>query len=1220
MFAYYRTSSYSTVINQVLRGSITSADPSDLVLGNSFAWFRIGSVTENNPILLEEQLEQTTFGIISDARLLPCNFQSSEKDHVVLDLGRLSVPYAKHTRHHSIIEGEDVIIALSEYGKLVFLTVISDMDQQVNRFETLAEIYLESPGIEYTKLSKKLAVDPHGRAIAVASFQDRFDIFIMNKSLSRVHFDPVVGRGSEYEQGIIWHMEFLYTKEDSMDRILLVLVVYNDVEKLCRLNLYAIDASDVENVTIEKASRLPLEKEQQVCLLTADDLACGNVLYPTSIIPRPFGSTECSLFTTFASHLDASKSFVYLGAAEGCLFKLHVHSSTELIWETIQSVPSVGQSMCMLGTIDIIDQHANNDNDMQADLVLVAGESTDHLVLAIPCNASGQMIQHTTIQSFVNRAPLTDFQVAYGYRHQQDALIACSGQGDHGALSIITFGIETTALSTSDKPEWRGISQCWNIMSETNHASLLIASSLLDTRILIAKEGHISDVTTKIKIRHDVETLHVASLDTQQCHFLLQVHYQGISITCLDNLDIEPLAWKPETEADSNIIFATSCKQDNSILVALCITYEDVFQIQMIDISYKDKDIQSWDNLVFQERSKRIIQSCPSYFGFLELQSCFILTIGAFDSSLVFYSTELHLIQEIDLACSSAKECSIPNSVAILKSAHSTKPIYLIVGLRQGDLLSFKVNDGLLMEEVLVQKKQPYLHAIGSQTVKLFSCSRNGIYALSEQLWRLTCSDKDRIELEQVLLPRFQRSIDTIVCFDADMPLLRQTGNPLAVFADDKLHMFQLNLESKINTNKIQLGQTPRKVLYDKALSYLVVTTTTIEAGKRKNYMQLLDPSSGESLSNLEPLGLDLDYGQNSMVLSMAEEETRFSKLAKQLKPKKETGSLILFRLKAKRGNSSSFSIKKVWTLEKLSGGVHSVCPHSAGLDTVTGKLIEIAHKHLLSTITSIHGDGERICVTSHNNESIAFFGLDDERGKLVFIKSDSEFRSIHHSLVIDQQLAIGVSQSGGMVALYDSTESPYEERLDCLFSFHYSDTLVSPSLALLGTQSDAFYDQTKLFTSHVLPWSLNIGTSNSQQTSDTIKPIVTGTIAGGIVHVYRISSQLHLLLDALQDLLLAFEPTKPLLGSPDDFVNYYCQLSGGEKATIHGDLVEMFLRLSFDEQLRLVSIADDQISQPLDNALRLFINMDAEDKQAFTVDHAVELIKDILIGFLSCK
>ncbi|KAI8354155.1 hypothetical protein BD560DRAFT_313498, partial [Blakeslea trispora] len=135
---------------------------------------------------------------------------------------------------------------------------------------------------------------------------------------------------------------------------------------------------------------------------------------------------------------------------------------------------------------------------------------------------------------------------------------------------------------------------------------------------------------------------------------------------------------------------------------------------------------------------------------------------------------------------------------------------------------------------------------------------------------------------------------------------------------------------------------------------------------------------------------------------------------------------------------------------------------------------------------------------------------------------------------------------------------------------------LVSPSLALLGTQVDAFYSHTKLFTSHVLPWSLHNDEpltqfNSQQQTGDFMKPIVSGTISGGIVHVYRISSQLYQLLKTLQDLLLSFEPTKPLLSSPEDFVDYYCQLSGDEKAIIHGDLVEMFLELSFDEQLRLI-------------------------------------------------
>lgn len=55
----------------------------------------------------------------------------------------------------------------------------------------------------------------------------------------------------------------------------------------------------------------------------------------------------------------------------------------------------------------------------------------------------------------MNRAPLTDFQVADDFRDHQDALIACSGQGKHGSLSIITHGIETSALHASNQ-EWSG--------------------------------------------------------------------------------------------------------------------------------------------------------------------------------------------------------------------------------------------------------------------------------------------------------------------------------------------------------------------------------------------------------------------------------------------------------------------------------------------------------------------------------------------------------------------------------------------------------------------------------------------------------------------------------------------------------------------------------------------------------------------------------------------
>lgn len=64
-------------------------------------------------------------------------------------------------------------------------------------------------------------------------------------------------------------------------------------------------------------------------------------------------------------------------------------------------------------------------------------------------------LKHIVLQEFINRAPLTDYQVIENYKNHQDALVTCSGQDEHGTLSIITHGIKATLLQSS-KPEWTG--------------------------------------------------------------------------------------------------------------------------------------------------------------------------------------------------------------------------------------------------------------------------------------------------------------------------------------------------------------------------------------------------------------------------------------------------------------------------------------------------------------------------------------------------------------------------------------------------------------------------------------------------------------------------------------------------------------------------------------------------------------------------------------------
>lgn len=38
-----------------------------------------------------------------------------------------------------------------------------------------------------------LYVNDSSRAIAISSYEDRFDVMIMSESISRTHFDPIVG-------------------------------------------------------------------------------------------------------------------------------------------------------------------------------------------------------------------------------------------------------------------------------------------------------------------------------------------------------------------------------------------------------------------------------------------------------------------------------------------------------------------------------------------------------------------------------------------------------------------------------------------------------------------------------------------------------------------------------------------------------------------------------------------------------------------------------------------------------------------------------------------------------------------------------------------------------------------------------------------------------------------------------------------------------------------
>ncbi|KAG1041169.1 hypothetical protein G6F43_012146 [Rhizopus delemar] len=695
--------------------------------------------------------------------------------------------------------------------------------------------------------------------------QDRFDIFLLDTDMSRTRFDPIIGRGFKIEKGIIWHMEFLYTESASRDRMLLALVVYNDVEKLCRVIVYFIDASDIQKIRIERIGRLPLESntplpvlliplqfqfesfvlvtEQQACLLTSDDVACGNVLYPNSPIPRTFATMECPLFTTFAQHSDIDANYLYLGSAEGHLFKLYISSSGEIQWFFIDAVNPISQSMCMLGTAISV----NQDDSIRNDILLYAGECANSQVIAVPCYDIDEWPASKIIvlQDLINRAPITDVQIMPEISGEQDAFIACSGMGKQGSLTIMTHGVATSTLACS-KAQWKGITRLWSIndlSSSPQDTPGLLASSSIDSKFLVVKDGRLQDVTLTTFDETLPETIHSNTIYVNDTWFLLRVYSEGASILMLHGGNTLMVTQHKNNNSAYRIEHATSWQDEYGTYIAVCLLKEDESMLQILSV----QDVSMEDNSNQIKLSIDIVQNmplkaCPSYIGYFYLKSTSLLAIGTYEHSLIIYSvqaTNISMVQDIYLDSSSLGAFAIPHSAAIVYSLRvPDMPLRFLVGSHQGTLLSFRIPP---TGSDIISSEQPLIYSIGTLAVRLSPASHKDhiVYILSNQLWQLRCNNNDILKLEQILLPKFSKPIDAFTPFNCHF---QSQGESVAVIADDKLHIFNLNQKGHMNTRRIMLEQTPRKIVYSKSSNYVIAVTSTIVSGTRKNYVRFINP------------------------------------------------------------------------------------------------------------------------------------------------------------------------------------------------------------------------------------------------------------------------------------------------------------------------------------------------------------------------------------------
>ncbi|KAG0185386.1 hypothetical protein DFQ28_009413 [Apophysomyces sp. BC1034] len=782
---------------------------------------------------------------------------------------------------------------------------------------------------------------------------------------------------------------------------------------------------------------------------------------------------------------------------------------------------------------------------------------------------------------------------------------------------------------------------------------------------ILSDEGFV-DVTKRMHIISNQKTIMITSIsDTNDRMLLLQVYSNGLVLIDSTQGDIL-LDWAPKEmglHESYEIILATSWDTMlGKVKLYICLSDGQQNQVQLIDITWDPSS--STFSLI--PTSHLCLEMQPSYLGCFStlgdngINNETFLIIGTFSGQLLLFNvqySDIRFVHKESLASTSAGSFAVPSSVACLNSRvglHGPPIQYLLVGLRQGTLLCYRVNPTFSSTSPKcgpILCRSPVVCDLGSYAIRFTVEAPHTIFALSDRLWRIECNELRRhaLDIEKVFLQK-PTSVSALAYLGTNYVLPLNT-KILAMVEDCKLLLFDAGQGNRPTTRKIILGETPRKIIRNNLSDYSITITSASVGPTRKNTIRLLDTFSGKSLTNSQPLWVDKDLEKSGYrVLSSAEwnvqyRERKYKYLCIGIghprdhqqvrhqgttsKSGMDSGALLLYRLKQNDqiNTSTKYTLLPVWNQDHLQDGVFAICPHSAGLlfsagstihlyqlNSENGRLTEIAHKTLRFLITSIHVADDRICITSQT-ESISFYKFNNDTKKLEFLKSDTVARTVHHALVLNSRVAVGVCQAGGFVALHDDPDDKsFERRLLRLFSFYYPDIVIKSKLGSMQTRYIVPQDENRLAT-HILPWTADIVKDDQQapKTNEAIKPIIGCTVAGGIVTIHRISAALYMLLLALQERILEYQPTSPLLGSTRDFHAWYCQQSSGQKNTVHGDLIAMYSRLSLAEQEEIICLQQKTMLDIADatlSFLRLYLPLsDVGNEKTLEMESDCELL-----------
>ncbi|KAI4341297.1 hypothetical protein MLD38_026034 [Melastoma candidum] len=551
-----------SAILHIAHGHLQFSSSQDVVLGKETS---IEVVVIDTDGVAQSICEQTVFGIIKDLAVLP---RSEKFDH-----------------QDNQVAGKDLLVVLSDSGKLSFLTFYNEM----NRFFPVANIQISDPGFSRNQIGKMLAIDSTGSFIAVGAYEDSFDFFSVSEASGsnivdeRAHYslvceaDVVAGRTSQKPttSGTIWSMCFI-SRHSSKEHDPVFAIILN--RKMAIVNelllfgwnmkghdIYFISqfiepgplAHDVVEVSHLHGFAF-LFRVGDALLMDLRDAQNPNCVCRTSLNYLPVAVEELGFIedpcTAEDVIVDEEGSFNDIACA---LLKLRDHdpmcidddnanakaiSRYVCSWSWEQGTSGNSRMILCIDTGELFMLEVSTDlgykvtvseclykDSPSKALLWLGGFVTSLLEMG-----DGKILRFdheklTYASSLQNISPILDMSLADIHDEKQDQIFVCCGVAPEGSLRIVRSGISVEKLLKT-APTYQGVTSTWTMKMKVADAyhSFLGLSFVEETRVLSVGLSF-TDVTDSIGFRPDVCTLASGLVSDG---LLIQIHQSAVRL-CL---------------------------------------------------------------------------------------------------------------------------------------------------------------------------------------------------------------------------------------------------------------------------------------------------------------------------------------------------------------------------------------------------------------------------------------------------------------------------------------------------------------------------------------------------------------------------------------------------------------------------------------------------------------------------------------------------------------